>query len=233
MGFGWVASAFLAGWFLSPLLQTSTSPGTLDDIASWALQGPGRDIPTPLMGVWLFKGLNPSFLADISYAHSWNAKERSFILDMAGPGMHVVDGGTSSALHGEFAATSPTPVVTGVYLKGLMALMRHSNKFLMNEQGTRALIQPIFFFEGCPLNWLARAQLREEIEVHRAPLGLGPAKWKRVNYAPPANTTPAEPHYWLHPVVTRKPGGSAVVHHSGVRMAKRKLAALNATIIVH
>jgi hypothetical protein len=81
-------SAFLAGWFLSPLLTTYTSAGSLDDITTWALKGPGKDIPTPLMGVYLFKGLNPSFLADLSYAHSWDPTARSFIFDMAGPGLH-------------------------------------------------------------------------------------------------------------------------------------------------
>lgn len=233
MGLSTVATAFLAGWFFSPLLHKPTSPGTLDNVREWALNGPGKDIPTPLMGLYVFKGLNPSFLADMSHAHSWNAKERSFVLDMWGPGILMLEQATPSAMKGEFSPTSPTPEVTGGYIKKLMGVMRHSNKFILDEQGTRARIEPIFFFQGFPLNYLARSMLREEIELHKSSVPFGPHSWKRVNYAPPTNTTPTDAHYWLHPVATRKPGGKVVVHGAGVRMAKRKMAMSNDTIFFY
>ncbi|KAG8458620.1 hypothetical protein KFE25_008417 [Diacronema lutheri] len=233
MGLGWAAAAFFAGWFLSPLLTAPASPGTLDNVAAWALQGSGKDIPTPLMGLYVFRGLNPCFLADMSYARAWNPKERSFIFDMSGPGVHFLDRALPSAMRGEFANTSPTPEVSGRYVQRLMALMRHANKFVMNEEGTRAQIHPIFFFEGFPLNYFARSLIREEIELHRSSVPFGPAMWKRVNYAPPSNATQTDAVYWLHPVATRKPGGAVVVYGPGLRMARRKMVMSNDTSFFH
>jgi len=214
-------SAFFVGWFFSPLLTTYTTPGTLDDVQSWALQGPGREIPTPLMGLYVFRGLNPSFLADLSYAHSWSPKERSFLLDMSGPGYKTLPRSNGGDFSGEFALTSPVAAgVNGITLKRFMACLRHQNKFTMNEEGTRAIIHPVFFFEWFPLGFLARAYLREEIELHKN--FLGGFAWKRVNYSPPNNATQTDAHYWLHPVVTINKG-SVKVHAAGKAMAKRKL----------
>jgi hypothetical protein len=227
-------SALTVGWFFAPLLQPASSPGSLDEIASWAMRGPGVEIPTPLMGVFVFKGLNPAFLADMSYAHSWDAKERSFVFGMGGPGLYVLESATPAAFSGEFANKSPAPPKSGAFVRALMRLLRHSNKFIMNEEGTRADIHPIFFFEGFPLAWLARAMLREQIELHKGPLPVfGTTRWKRTNFSPASNSTPTDAHYWLHPVVTRRKDGSLKVHGRGLRMAKRKLQMAGGSRFVH
>ena len=231
------ATACFVGWLFSPLLMAPTNAGALDDIASWAMKGPARALPPPLIGVYVFRGLSPVLLADLSYAHSWNPVERSFVFDMTGPGVYVAHNASAPAYTGEFRSTSPGDYLGATFLK-VFSVLRYSNTFYFNEDYTHAHVHPRFFFsERFPLVQYIRSRLREEMVLVKpwipSLFGFGSPSWKRINFAPPSNSTPTEAHYWLHPVLTRNGDGSLKLHADGLAMAKRKLAMVSGSRLVH
>ena len=68
----------------------------LDKIEPWGLQGPSRDLDDmPMMGIYLFVGLNPPLLADLSYGHGLttnDAGHKEFQFNFDGPGVLFVEG---------------------------------------------------------------------------------------------------------------------------------------------
>ncbi|KAG8467437.1 hypothetical protein KFE25_000753 [Diacronema lutheri] len=211
-----VALVAVMAFMGAPLLRPCSSPGSLDDIASWAMQGPAKDLPARLNGVFVFRGVSPALLVDMSYSHSYLPAEGSFVLDAGRAYMYDTDA-TSSRFTGMFQPTSPTPELPGKLLSLLSRMMRLSLKFTLNADRTVASIEPMLISQYNPFNKLFPRILKEQAVAYKG-------GWKRVNFAPPSNATATSASYTLHPVVTRKPDGSLKVHGDGLKMAKRKLA---------
>jgi hypothetical protein len=206
----------VVAFFAAPLLRTCESPGALADIASWALSGPNQELPAPVNGVFVFRGLNPTLLVDMTYSHSYRPATRSFMLDSSRA--FVWDFGASTSQYtGEFRMTSPTPDLSGKVLSLVSRVMRAQLKFTFNEDYTSAEITPYLISAYFPLNWVVPLLIKEQVVAHKG-------GWKRINFAPPSNSTPTDAHYYLAPVVTRNAKGKAVVNGNGLQMAKRKLA---------
>jgi len=205
---------------LAPLFRPCSCPGSLDSIREWGLQGPGADLPIPLVGVYVPVGLNPVFLFDLSYAHSWNLKKRSFVLDFGGPGIITFPHNYEADFTGEFRTTSPVPSLTGRAISRAFRLLRFAVKFEFNEDFSSANIHPTLLTEyNVFIAWLANAfVIREEL------VSMSSGVWKRQNFAPPSNSTPTDAHYFLHPVLTKdSTSGKVRLHPKGLAMAGRKL----------
>lgn len=211
-----VALVALAAYFGAPLLFPCSAPGSLDAIASWAMKGPAKDLPAAMNGVFAFRGVNPAFLMDTSYSHSWNPKTRSFVLDVPKAILYDTEA-TASQFTGEFASKSRTLDLPGKLLSLMNRMLHASLKFTFNEDFTEATLEPALVSRWFPLNGWATRILSEKAIAHKG-------GWKRVNFVPPSNSTPTSDTYFLQPVVTRKADGSLKVHNDGLKLAKRKLA---------
>lgn len=171
------------------------------------------------------RGLNPFLLADLSHARGWDARSRSFVYDMAGPGTVVVPGATTGDFSGEHATTSPAlhSALTGAAFLRLFRVLRYTNTFEFNADFTAATIRPQFFGGWLPLGSALARLLREEMVLDRRS-----GVWKRINFAPPRNATPTAAHYFLNPVLSLPPAQHgarrARLHADGLALAKRKLA---------
>lgn len=235
----WLA-AILVGWLLWPLTMPLRPAGRLDAFESWAMRGPGREIPSPLMGCYTFHGLGPLLLVDLSHAHTWDSRSRSFFFEMGGPGVHVLDTALPSDLLSDgkhSSAEQLLPSLSGAWLLRLFRLVRYSSKVVLSEDGRHARVLPTFFFESSPLTILSRRMLRMELEA-RAPGFLaflspgGVSVWKGSGFRPSASAAPIC-SFWLHPVLTAWPSKTLRTHRSGVAMAARKSARAVNSQIVH
>lgn len=211
-----VAVAVLA-YFFAPLLRKCEAPaGGLGDIKSWALKGPTATLPDKLNGVFVFRGLNPALLVDMSHARSYQPEQRSFVLDM-GRAFIMDTGARATDFSREFKSTSPSPDLRGKVLSAIFRAMHASLKFTFNEDYTKAEIEPRMISEYFPFNFLVTRLIKEQLVAHKD-------HWKRVNFVPASNATAADAHYFLHPVVMRAKDGTLKVNRHGLNMAKRKLA---------
>lgn len=207
----------LVAFFCAPLLRPCVVPGSLDDIALWAMKGPSRNITPPIIGVYVLRGVNPALLIDFSYAHSWRAAERSFVIDL-GRATLFDTGANASQFSGEFALTSPVPNLRGKVVSLITRALHASLKFTFNAEFTEASIEPALLTRYNPLNLLFNRFIKQSLVQAKG------GSWKRVNFVPPTNKTASDAYYFLHPVLTRKPDGTLKVNNDGLKMAKRKLA---------
>jgi hypothetical protein len=212
-----IVAVAVVAYFLAPLWRKCEAPtGGLDDIKSWALKGPTTTLPAKINGVFVFRGLNPALLVDMSYARSYQPEQRSFVLDMGRAFIMDTDARATDFTR-EFKSTNPSPDLRGKELSAIFRTMHASLKFTFNEDFTAAEIEPRMISDYFPLNFLVTRLIKEQLVANKD-------HWKRINFVPPSNATAAEAHYFLHPVVMRTKDGKLKVNRKGLRMAKRKLA---------
>ena len=195
----------------------------LDEVTEWGLRGPGRDLPLPFMGVYLFKGLNPFLLCDLSYAYDWDPVERSFMFDFSTPGSVYAEDGLDS---GEWAPTSKSTgagsegigTLNGWLVARFVAHIRLRVKFCFKDDTlTVAEVPPSLF--GIPADWLGPIVFKAMIqEIRKGPGGV----WLRNNLDP--LTGERTSGYTLLPLYTvDKSGDAPKLNATTLELAKQKL----------
>lgn len=213
----WLA-ALVVGWIIWPLSAPFQPAGHLGAVGSSAMRGPGLSIPSPLMGSYVLEGLSPLLLVDLSHAHSWDPSASSFILDMGGPGVYMLDGAV-------------LPKLGGAWLLRLFRLARYSSKVTLSEDGMRASVSPIFLFESSPLSALGRRLLRIELQMrppalYRRLLSFaldGSGRWEGRGMSAASSMLGAG-GFGLRPVYTGGASRALRSHAQGAAVAERKLA---------
>lgn len=219
----WTAIAFVTIAVLVFPQFRSRENIDLDAVSKWGLHGPGKDLPLPFMGVYLFKGLNPFLLCDLSYAYDWNPIEHSFMFDFSQPGAIYAEDGLDS---GEWAPTSKSTgsgphgvgTVSGWLVARVIAFIRLRVKFVFKDDTlTVAEVPPSLF--GIPADWLGPIVFKAMIqEIRKGRDGM----WLRNNLDP--LTRQRTSGYALLPLFTIiKPGDAPKLNAKTLELAKQKL----------
>lgn len=156
------------GWLLTPLL-IPLEYLELDKITEWGLQGPGKDSDNPFLGVYLFDGLNPTAIADMSYC-SWNATTRAALCAFGGPGGIFLDGVVSDERF--INHTSFSLPVTGMFQLRLFGIFRYHVLISFDEDLLSANITSCMFGLPC-----GQQPFREAFSASHLPISREKAKW--------------------------------------------------------
>ena len=157
--------------------------------------------------------MSPPLLVDLTHAHSWDARERSFRFEMGGPGVYALDGARRPA--GATTGFRLLPGVPGVWLLRLARLARLSSKVVLSADGRRATVFPTLVHEHFPLTALGRAQVRVDLE---RVAGAGGA-WRGAGFRPPSNATAAA-RFSLRPLLARERDGSWALSRGSARLVR-------------
>lgn len=206
---------------LYPQIRPSESLD-LDKIEEWGLKRPGRDLPLPFMGVYLFKGLNPFLTVDLSHAYDWDPEEKSFMFDFSRPGSVYAENGLDS---GYWAPTSKSPgvgpeglgfSVRGWIIARVCALIRLRVKFIFTDDSlTIAKVPPSLF--GIPASVMGPLVFKSLVQViRRGENGV----WYRDNLDPVTQERlhgyELLPLLTLDPMPSEKAGGDPVLDHGNL-----------------